>query len=38
MHREAEATYARVRADVHFQAVVFAERFVTVGALVGTLT
>lgn len=31
-------TYPSVGADVHFQAVVLAERFVAVGALVRTLT
>lgn len=38
VHGAEEDTYAGVCADVHFQAVVFAERFVTVGTLVGTLT
>lgn len=31
-------TYTSVCADVHFQAIVLAERFVTVGALVRTFT
>lgn len=31
-------TYASVCADVHLQAIVLAERFVTVGALVWPLT
>lgn len=38
VHWEVENTYTSVCADVHFQAIVFAECFVTVGTLVGTLT
>lgn len=35
---EVVRTYTGVSADVHFQAVVLAEGFVTVGTLVRTLT
>lgn len=38
VRREVEDTYTSVCADVHFQAIIFAECFVTVGTLVGTFT